>query len=398
MLSMLSEKLTRKLEAKLDAGFHFGELGLVISLIVVNAISTNNLVATVRAVLVAPRIVEELVPVLVGLLLVPFCVAMLTVVFNGTFLALSGGFIQAFARVLLVVPSDQQNIVYFCGMTLLILGHALVFTGMLGFIFKNITVQGRGNGRELHTTAIIAGMMLGFGMNIVTRMPGVQLAETMLVNTFFSGLLVVFTITWYVLVDKKHNIIKNLDETEGFNAGKEKRFGKTLHVLLLGPCVAVLGFTFNRYEWLAAITGLPYWATAYVSFLSIMLAPIIGVLASRHEKGRDILVVALLAMASIGVGLSQVIQAPWLVLAGMLVAPAALFMAMLQNIKLARQERVNNIDITFILTWIISISSIITLAVLSLLVFFPYATFVVFSPVLAQEIVRLARSRRRMDA
>ncbi|MBN2150261.1 MAG: hypothetical protein JW839_02325, partial [Candidatus Lokiarchaeota archaeon] len=251
---MLSERvagLTRALErvSRGLKGFHGS--GFLIATVLMEAVSTHFFVQTLRSIIIAPNIFVELIPIVAVVLAAPFIAALLTLVCNDLFLGLVGALAQVVGRGLLLTPSDPERLLYFTGMGLSTAGYLLAFLGLFGATLKGTKVRDLGDaGRQLQKL-LVGGVLLGMAANVALRLPnpaGMNLVEDVLFNVI---LLVAFTIValyWYAGHDREHNILKDPLPTD-MKRGKEKRFRKTVHLFMLCPCFAILGFYFNRPEW-----------------------------------------------------------------------------------------------------------------------------------------------------
>ncbi len=384
----LSERvagMARALERRTGGLKSFQGSGFAIATIIFVAISTHFFVQTIRSVIVAPAIFEQLVPVLAGLIAAPFVVAILTLVCNDPFLGLAGAFVQALGRGFLLLPSDPENVIYYIGMTCSIFGYLMVFLGGLGAALKRIPIHVSPEQENAQPAAIVGGILLGMAVNVALRLPNpasTSLTENILCNCLLLFVLSSVALFWYAGHRQDHNIIKDAMPADT-RRGKEKRFRKTLHLFMLGPCFAILGFYFNRPEWIAAVSGVSYTTTVYVLVLSILAAPLVLSLGLLKGQVLDIIALACIAASFVGLGLMHYLPVGPHVLVLVIPAPFGLGIVMDSAIRETAQERADNVDITIILGWMVSIFGIIGSYLLILLLFMPYAGIITMAPLLA---------------
>ncbi|MEX2680674.1 MAG: hypothetical protein Q6373_003690 [Candidatus Sigynarchaeota archaeon] len=381
----LSERVARMahaLERRMDYLKALQGSGFTIATILFIAISTHFFVQTLRSVIIAPAIFDELLPVFIALIATPFAVAALTLVCNDPFLGLVGAFVQALGRGFLLMPSDAENLGYYAGMICGIFGYSLAFLGVLGAVLTRSPLNVSQDQEKTRPSAIAGGTLLGMAMNIVLRLPspvGASIAENILCNCMLFLVFSSVALYWYKGHHQEHNILKNVLPADT-KRGKAKKFRKTLHIFMLGPCFAVLGFYFNRPEWIAAAAGMPYTATAYVLVLSILVAPLVRALGVFRKQARDVVTLACIAASFVGIGFMHFLPAGPYLLILIVPTPFGLGLIIDRAISQTALERADNVDITIILAWMVSLASILGSNVLSLLIFIPYAGIIVMAP------------------
>ncbi|NMC07935.1 MAG: hypothetical protein GYA24_22200 [Candidatus Lokiarchaeota archaeon] len=389
-------KLASAMERRAGGLKSFHGSGFVIATILLIALLTHFFVQSLRSVIIAPAILQQLVPLLVGMMLAPFISALLTLVCNDAFLGLVGSFLMALGRGFLLLPSDPANLIYYTGMTCSVIGYAIAFLGMLGSVLKRAPVPDVAGPGTSQPAAIVGGTFLGMAMNLGLRLPtpaGVSLVENVLVNLLMLFMLALVALYWYGGHRREHNILK--DALPGdTKRGKEKRFRKTLHIFMVGPCFAVLGFYFNRPEWVSAASGLPYIVTAYVLVLAMLVVPLLrsaGVLPERHA---GVVALACLAASLVGLGFMHYLPAGPHVLVLVVPAPLGLGIVLDRALRLASSERADNIDITIILAWMVALAGILVSNVIMLLVFVPYAGAIIMAIPLAYMVICMLVDRK----
>jgi len=297
----------------------------------------------------------------------------------------------------LLLPSDAENLVYYAGMICSIYGYILAFLGVLGAVLKRAPLHASLDQEQSRPAAIVGGMLLGMAINIVLRLPspaGASLAENILCNCIMLFILSPVALYWYAGHCQEHFIIKNALPDDA-KRGTEKRFRKTLHIFMLGPCFAVLGFYFNRLEWIAAASGVPYTATAYVLVLSILAAPLVQALGVPRGRALDVATLACIVAPFVGIGFMHYLPAGPHVLLLAVPAPLGLGIVMDRAIRQTALEHADNVDVAIILGWMVSIASILGSNVLALLVFLPYAGIIVMAPLLAYVVMNAITTWKR---
>ena len=390
----MSKRITAYLEKRKPDMSNLHVYGFILSIFIIVSISFNFLMVTIRSILIAPRVLEDLIPVIAGLLLAPIIAAILTLFFNDIFLGVTGAFLQILGRGLLLLPSDPENISYYAGMISGIFGQILLFLGIFSMIFKDIKFKDKSIKQDYLTASILSGIFLGFAINITLRMPGLALSENILMNGLFIILLVIACYTWVENIELKHKILKNFEQTRNLKRGNEKKFRKSLHLLILGPCIAILGFTLNRYEWLSAFLDFDYFLTGYFCLLSILISPIIFIL-TRNKMQRANIGLSCNILAFIFLGFMNFLPSGKYYIGILIMIPTGLFFTILEAIDYARDASINNIDISLISTWIVCLASIITLAMLSLLVFFPFTYMILFGILLGYNLLNYWNKKHR---
>jgi hypothetical protein len=396
----LSERvagMTRALESRTGGFKAFHGSGFAIATILLESISTHLFVQTLRSVIVAPAIFEKLVPILIGLIAAPVVVVLLTLVCNDLFLGLAGAFVQALGRGFLILPSDPLNVVYYLGMICSVFGYLMVFLGVLGAALKRTQLNDIPEPVKHLPEAIASGVMLGMAMNIALRLPnpaGISLAENVLCNTLLLFALSFVALYWYAEHRREHNVLKDALPADA-KRGNEKRFRKTLHLFMLGPCFAVLGFYFNRPEWIAAASGIPYTATAFILVLSILAVPLVRSLGVLKEQMVETIALVCVTASFVGIGFMHYLPVGPYVLLLVVPAPFGLGIVLDRAIGASALERADNIDVTIILAWMVALCGILGSNVLGLLVFVPYAGIIIMAPLLAYVAINALVARKR---
>jgi hypothetical protein len=337
------------------------------------------------------------VPILIGLLAAPVAVAILTLVCNDLFLGLVGAFVQALGKGFLLLPSDPQNVVYYAGMICSIFGYLLVFLGVLGAALKRTSIPDMPDPAKNLPGTIVGGVLLGMAANIALRLPnpaGFSLAENVLCNALVLFILSSVALYWYAGHRREHNVLKDALPADA-KRGKEKRFRKTLHLFMLGPCFAVLGFYFNRPEWIAAVSGIPYTTVAYILVLAMLVAPLVRSLGMLKEQMADIIALACIVASFIGIGFMHYLPVGPYVLLLVVPAPFGLSIVLDRAIRFSALERADNIDVTIILAWMVALCGILGSNVLSLLLFVPYAGVIIMALLLAYAAIYTLIVRKR---
>jgi hypothetical protein len=199
---------------------------------------------------------------------------------------------------------------------------------------------------------------------------------------------------WYAGHRREHNILKEALPGD-VKRGKEKRFRKTLHLFMLGPCFAVLGFYFNRPEWIAAASGIPYTTVAYILVLAMLVAPLVRSLGVLKEQVVDIIALACIVASFVGIGFMHYLPVGPYVLVLVVPAPFGLGIVLDRAIRFSALERADNIDVTIILAWMVALCGILGSIVLVLLLFVPYAGIIIMALLLAYVAINVLISRKR---
>jgi hypothetical protein len=390
-------RLNSSLERRTSVLKAFQGSGFAIATILLEALSTHFFVQTLRSVIVAPAILQQLIPVLIGLIAAPVVAAFLTLVCNDLFLGLAGAFVLALGRGFLLLPSDPQNLIYYTGMICSVFGYALSFLGLLGAALKRTGLVNVPEPDKTLPAAIAGGVLLGMATNLALRLPnpaGISLAENVLVNVVLLFVLALVSLYWYAGHHRERNILRESLPADA-KRGKEKRFRKTLHLFMLGPCFAILGFYFNRPEWIAAASGVPYTVTAYVLVLAILIAPLVRSLGVLKDRVVDMIALACITLSFVGLGFMHYLPAGPHVLVLVVPAPFGLGIVLDRAIRFSSLERADNIDITIIFAWMVALAGIMGSNVIMLLLFVPYAGTIIMAVPLAYIAINLVVATKR---
>nr|MDO8109277.1 hypothetical protein [Candidatus Sigynarchaeota archaeon] len=365
-------------------------IDFMIFTIVMNALSMHFFLQTLRSIIIAPAIFSELLPLLIGLLVAPFIIALCTLLVDDLFLGLLGAMLQAIGRGLLIIPMDPANIIYYAGMLCGIYGNVMLMLGMLGATFKKVHVHSIQDKDATMPALVVSGLFAGVALNVILRFPGIDVAENQVANYVLITILLASAMVWYTNIEKKHPIRKNLDQIAGFKRKKDKRFRKTAHLFMLGPSFAILGFYFNRYEWLSAATGLTNIVLGYILIIAILMAPLIHTLCAGSDRAIEICGMACTSLAFVGIGLMLYLPTGLYMLVFIVPAPLGIYITINRVIRLTGREHANNVDITIIVAWMLGLLGMIGPALLTLLVFVPYAGIIIIAPLVAYWIIHLA--------
>ncbi|MFX0101652.1 MAG: hypothetical protein ACFFCS_18960 [Candidatus Hodarchaeota archaeon] len=369
-------------------------LKLIVGFVIMNAISTHFLFQTIRSIRIAPNVFNELIPFLIPLLATPFVMMILSMFLDSTFLGLLGCLLQVLGKTLSLIPSDPDYIIYNTWMAISFIGQGFTFYGMLGFLMKDVKIknfpEGTGKMKEYFTF----GLFLGVALNLILR--AIELNEGIVTNII---LILVFSSTaviWYQGVDKKHCILKNLDQTREYNRGKGKKFSKALNLFTIGPIIGIFSFHYNKPELVSAVSLVDYSTTVYWIILGLLVSPLIHhLLRNVDEKVMNFLRFIMSVTTFLVFGLMYYVPRGVYLLVFIVILPFAMCFLIDGALTIARNVKVNNVDIAIILTYIIVILSIIVTVALAIYFFVPYVQLILSAILLTYEVMHFLKKQPR---
>ncbi|MHA1848464.1 MAG: hypothetical protein ACTSYS_17030 [Promethearchaeota archaeon] len=347
--------------------------------IINTAVITHFLLVVVRSFIIAPAILNELLPILAWMLIVPFVVAFLTMIFNDVFLGLIGNVLLSIGRAFLIFPASSKNLEYYIGMDLSILGTLLSLLGLFGIVFKDLKLNSGPATSGFSISSIAVGFIIGFVLNVSLRMPGIELSENPIFNMMIVVVFLISGVKWYDSVELKRKLLKNVEFSKELKRKGEKKFRKSLHLLMLGPIFGIFGNIYNRYEYFADITDLGYFLVGYTLVLAF-LGGLVLVLALRDKQPvGDYLGIGAALLGLLGIGFRYFMPKGNYFLIFVIVPIFSGIVLIEKVIEKAKLARINNVDISTILAWIMVVVALFFVYSLNLLLLFPFSEAIMFS-------------------
>ncbi|MHA1681063.1 MAG: hypothetical protein ACTSUE_08645 [Promethearchaeota archaeon] len=364
-------------------------LWFLLSIITLNAISIHFFMVTLRSIIIAPAIFNDLIPLLAGILLAPFIAALFTIFMNSHFMAVLGVILQIFGRAMLLEPGNlDNNHMYYAGMISLIFGQVMLFVGLIAANFKHVKLKGELAVKpEEQWMATIGGIIVGFALNVVSRSSGIEISENITFNIFLAIGFLVALASWFPQFQKVHNVLKNIHPDRVKKNKGTRNFRKTLHLLVLAPCFCVMGFIFNRFEWIATALQVNYNMAGIMVAASISASPLVMMLLGKNQDMKDMLGLICLCLGIVGLGFMYFL--PSGIYLGLFIfpVPIGIYNAFERVFRLTGRVHVRNIDISIILAWIVIMFSLLVTTLLNFLFLFPWVNLILLSIPIAHAVI-----------
>ncbi len=220
---------------------------------------------------------------------------------NLRFLTILGGGIMILGRGFLLIP-DETLFWYYVAMILLCGGMPPFLVGLIGTYMYPTELEGDQSPPKILVFSLFSGLILATSLSLLLRAPGLELMEQPAVVIVLVLVDVVSFYRWSVLFPRGRSVRSDSPPNAKKTPFPPHSRLRSLVILVLVPAFFYLINIFDRPEWIAVTTQVPYGWTSYVIALSLVGGGLCASI-SPTKQFLNILSILLNGMGFLGLGL-----------------------------------------------------------------------------------------------